>query len=122
MKRYGSLDNYILAQRRATGLTQDELAILLGLEGRASVSRYEIGVRQPELETLIALEMVFDLPIQELFAGVAERVGEALVARARAVLGDMGDKASPENVDKLTTLARVARLGDDKLNLWRDVA
>lgn len=120
--KYGSLENYISAQRRATGISQDELAILIGLEGRSSISRYELGLRLPELQTLIALEVVFDLPLQELFAGIAERVREEIPSRARVLLEGMGEKPTAQNVEKISTLARLAGFGDDNLDLWRDVA
>ena len=122
MTPYGSLDNYIAKHRKGAGLSQDELAIMLGLEGRSSVSRYEMALRLPELQTLIALEVVFDEPIQKLFAGVAERVRADIPRRAQALLEGMGDKPSAENVQKLTTLARLAHIDDEYTSPWESAA
>jgi len=121
MLLYGSLDNYILAYRKEAGLSQDELAILLGLEGRASVARYEQVRRLPELQMLIGLELIFDEPVQKMFAGMAERVRGDLPARARALLEGMGEKPTAQNIQKLATLARLAHLDDIDQQLTRQL-
>ncbi len=89
MRRFGSHDNYIQMHRQRAGLSQSELAFLLSLERAASVSRLEVGARLPRLDTLLALEIVFGEPLQELFAGVAERVRADVVSRARTLLESM---------------------------------
>ncbi len=122
MTPYGSLDNYIALHRKQAGLSQDELAIMLGLEGRGSISRYEIALRLPELQTLIALEVVFDEPIQKLFAGVAEKVRADIPIRAQAVLEGMGEKPSAQNAEKLATLARLAHIDDEYTMPWESAA
>src|SRR5262245_11325621 len=94
MKPYGSLDNYISALRREAGFLQDELAILMGLGGRSAVSRYESAEEMPDLAKLIALEIIFDEPIQKIFAGIAEDVRENIPNRARAIMEGMGEKAT----------------------------
>ncbi len=108
MKLYGSLDNYIKMQRQRAGLSQAELSLLIAVEQRASVSRYEQGLRFPNLETLLALEMVFDQPIRHLFAGVAERVEENVTSRARTLLESLDDKPSKETTLKLELLSKLA--------------
>ena len=85
MKLYGSLDNYIEMHRERVGLSQAELSLLIAVEGRASVSRYELGLRSPNLETLLALEVIFEQPIREIFAGVAERVRDSVTDCGRFI-------------------------------------
>ena len=65
------LENYLRKYRRRAGLTQDELAFLLGCKSGAKVSRYERFARTPNLQTALAYEVVFGAPARELLAGAA---------------------------------------------------
>jgi transcriptional regulator with XRE-family HTH domain len=67
------LDNYLRSHRKQSGLSQDEVAFLLGCESGSLLSRYEKRRRLPPLETALACEAVFGVPIAELFAGVQQR-------------------------------------------------
>jgi transcriptional regulator with XRE-family HTH domain len=66
------LDNYLRTYRRRTGLTQNEVAFLLGFENRTAVSRYEKRHRLPPLETALACEIILGAPVSELFAGIRQ--------------------------------------------------
>jgi len=79
------LDNYLRSHRKQSGLSQDEVAFLLGCESGSLLSRYEKRRRLPPLETALACEAVFGVPIAELFAGVRERALRD-VAKRRAEL------------------------------------
>lgn len=121
MKLYGSLDNYIEMHRQRAGLSQAELAFLIGVEKAASVSRYEQSLRLPSAEVLLALEFVFSQPIQELYAGVAERVQGSVTSRARTLLENLDDTPSPELVLKLELLSKLARPDDVSIiPLWEE--
>jgi transcriptional regulator with XRE-family HTH domain len=104
------LDNYLLAFRKRSGLTQREVAFLLGCENGAQVSRYERRRRLPPLGTALACEAVFGAPVSELFAGLRDaarkEVGNRLLA-LRAQLeenpGNAGDARM--NAQKLRWLA-----------------
>lgn len=77
------LDNYLRMYRKRSGLSQEELAYLLGTRDLANVSRYERTSRQPSLETALAYEAVFGVPPSELFAGRFAKVDRAVTKRAR---------------------------------------
>jgi len=64
------LHNYLKTYRRRAGLSQDELAYLLGCADGAKVSRYERRERQPSLETLLAYQVLLGPDASELFAGL----------------------------------------------------
>lgn len=66
------LHNYLRAHRRKSGLTQQEIAFLLGCRNGELVSRYEKRRRLPPLETALACEAIFDVPVSGLFAGVRD--------------------------------------------------
>ena len=112
MKLHGSLDNYIAMHRQRVGLSQDELALLIAVEHRASISKFERGLRFPNLETLLALEIVLGQPSNELFAGVIERVRESVTSRARTLLETLDDTRSNEMVLKLDLLSKLAHPDD----------
>jgi transcriptional regulator with XRE-family HTH domain len=123
MQLYGPLDNYISMHRMQAGLSQDELAIMLGLEGRGSVARYELALRLPELQTLLALELIFDEPLQKLFAGVAQKVRADIPRRARALLeGAAEQQTSAGTAQKQALLARLAHLDEEEFTPWESAA
>ena len=64
------LPNYLRTHRKRAGLSQDEVAFLLGCRSGAKVSRYERLARRLSLETAFAYEALFGVPARELFAGV----------------------------------------------------
>jgi len=122
MRKYGSLDNYIQMHRQQVGLSQDELSFLIAVEQRGSVSRYEQGLRFPNLETLLALEIVLNQPVRELFAGIAERVGDNVESRARALLESLtDDNPSKELALKLELLSRLVHPDDHQIvPIWEE--
>lgn len=80
------LSNYLKTYRKSMGLSQTEVARLLGCSSGAKVSRYERFIRQPSLETVFAFEVVFGAPGRELFAGMFERVWRKTIRRSRAMV------------------------------------
>lgn len=80
------LPNYLRASRKQAGLSQDDLAFLLGCGSGTKVSRYELFRRQPGLPTVFALEAVFGKPARELFAGMYEDAEQQTTERARRLI------------------------------------
>ena len=78
------LPSLLRTQRRTWGLSQREMAKLLGFESSAEISRLEHGKRTPGLETALVCSTLFGVPVQELFPQLVmesvdklrERVGE----------------------------------------------
>lgn len=79
------LENYLRTQRKQSGLTQREVAFLLGGKNGNQVSRYERRRWLPPLKTALAFEAIFTVPVAELFAGVHQTIAED-VAKRRAEL------------------------------------
>jgi len=74
------------AYRKSAGLSQRELALLLGLRSQSTISQLELGKRRPSLATLIACERLFGAPAQDLFLSVTAGIEARLFARARHLL------------------------------------
>src|ERR1035437_4471242 len=65
--------NYLRVHRRESGFNQEELGAILGCDGGA-VSRFEWSHSLPSLPKALALEILFMVPISELFNGLSEAV------------------------------------------------
>src|SRR5437868_5392207 len=67
--------------RRTWGLSQQELAELLGMESRAHISRIEHGKRTPSMETALSCSTLFGVPLGDLFPQAAIEIEERLRER-----------------------------------------
>lgn len=79
------LTNYLRKHRKRLGLSQDEVAFLLGTQSGTRVCRNERFVREPSLETALAYEVIFQQPIRELFRGLFRKIEKEVAARAGAL-------------------------------------
>ena len=104
------LDNYLRTFRKRTGLSQSEVAYLLGCRDGSKVSRYEHFQRQPNLETALAFEVIFNTPVREMFGGLHEQV-EKKTLRRIGVLGRRYHMRTPNRLSeqKLEALAAAIR-------------
>ena len=103
------LENYLRTYRKSTGLSQDEVAFLVGCESGAEVSRHERFSRRPPMEGILAYEVIFGAPARDLFAGARHKVEEATRQRAALLAAKLGAKASdPTAARKLDVLRSIA--------------
>ena len=80
------LHNYIRTHRKRTHLTQNEVAFLLGSKTSAHVCRHERLEQTPNLQTLLAYEILFRTPVRSLFGGVHQDVEQKLLQRIRLLV------------------------------------
>jgi transcriptional regulator with XRE-family HTH domain len=83
------LHNYLRTYRKRAGLSQAEVAFLLGCHSGAKVSRYEHAVRRPSLETVVAYEVILHTALRDLFAGVYRDVEKRTRKRARILIRNL---------------------------------
>lgn len=81
------IQNYVRTLRRRHGLTQLQLAWLMGKSDRSVVSRIERGMRVPNLEMALAIEVILGAPVRKVFRGLANTV-EGQVVRRRGITDD----------------------------------
>ena len=105
------LSNYLRMYRKRRGLSQSELAFLLGCRSGAKVSRYERHARMPSLETVFAYEVIFGVPARELFAGTYQQAEHRIHERAK-LLADKLDHApsTPAVKYKRASIERITSL------------
>jgi len=102
-----ALQNYLRTYRKRAGLSQDELAFLLGSRSGAKVCRYEHLARRPNLRTAFAYEVIFRAPARELFAGLYQKVEKRTLGRARL----LAEKLSAAKPDRITARKLAALRG-----------
>src|SRR5713226_9791380 len=100
------LHNYLRTYRKRAGLSQVELALLLGSQSGAKVSRYEHTARRPSLETAFAYEVVLHTALRDLFAGMYRDVEKQTRKRAWTLLRKLesADLADSQVVRKIALL------------------
>jgi transcriptional regulator with XRE-family HTH domain len=89
--------SYLRTYRKRGGLTQDEMAFLIGYQSGTKVSRFERLARQPNLETALACQVVFGIPAHKLFPGMFAEVEKTVTERARMLASRL--KANPGEHD-----------------------
>lgn len=91
------LANYLRTHRKKAGLSQIEIARLLGYENQGAVCHHERFQSMPSLLTALSYEIVFQAPISELFAGLrdsAEQLVEDRISQLASELEQRSGKAS----------------------------
>ena len=104
------IHSYLRTHRKRCGLTQDELAFLLGCQTGTKVSRFERLARKPNLATTLACAVVFGIPAHELFprahADVEREVAERALALANCLRTGSGGE-TPRLRQKLASLKSI---------------
>jgi transcriptional regulator with XRE-family HTH domain len=104
------LDNYLRTYRRRSGLTQQDVAFLIGSESGTQISRYEKRRRLPTLRTALALQCIYGVPVAELFAGIFQSVDAEMQARTRKLATKLkpkvGIKKQPQAARRLAWVSR----------------
>lgn len=106
------LDNYLRAYRKKSGLTQKELAFLVGRDV-ASIHRHEQKHGLPTLRTALAYCLILGVPIDKLFAGIHRRVGIKLTRRIAQLRADVLPQGRGDLVKRLTE-TRLRWLGEKR--------
>ena len=76
------MPHYVRRYRLRAALTQKEMAHLLGCKSPATVCQYEARKREPDLRTALAYQVVFGVPVEELFPGIHREVEQEVLSRA----------------------------------------
>jgi transcriptional regulator with XRE-family HTH domain len=91
----GHLPNYLKSHRIRSGLSQSEVAFLVGGCDVSRISRYEHPGILPPLDIALALEEIFRTPVAELFAGIYDCVGKEVGTRIEELIRDLEQRDIP---------------------------
>src|SRR5579862_2621638 len=106
------LPNYLLSNRKRLALSQGDVAFLVGIKSGSKVCRHERFSRDPNFETGLAFEVIFQQPIRELFAGLYQEIENEVAARARILAARPEQKKPNWRTRRRTqTLASIGALG-----------
>ena len=86
------LNNYLRSHRRRSGLSQSEVAFLLGSEDGGQVSRYEKGHRLPTLRTALAFTTIFGVSLSILFSGIQIGIDSEVLLRIKQLRAQLEKK------------------------------
>jgi transcriptional regulator with XRE-family HTH domain len=108
---------YLHSLRKRYGLSQPELAELLGISVSA-LSRYEGQSRKPTAELIVAAEVIFGLCAKDIFPLFYHEVQQVVVKRAKALYARLEKHTEPAAYEKLRLLdALFERANQDGLGL-----
>lgn len=96
--------SHLRPHRRRWGLTQRELAYLIGLRSGAVISRLEGLKRTPSLAAAIACAIVFDAELLDLFPTLHLEVQDSVFRRANDLYEELQGNSSPATKYKLDFL------------------
>ena len=87
--------NDIRIHRRKTGLSQRDIGEVLGYLSEGPVARHEDGRRLPSLQVALGYELIFRVPVAEIFPGLRDEVSrtvEKQLAQLEERLGEYSAK------------------------------
>ena len=80
------LPNYLRTHRKRLGLSQQDVAFLLGSKTSGQLSRYEKFKTKPQLETAFMCGFITCQPLNDLFEGLCRLAARKVAKRARILL------------------------------------
>ena len=113
------LNNYLRSHRKRSGLTQTEVAFLLGYEEGGQVSRYEKGHRLPTLRTAIAFATIFGVSPGALFSCIQMRVDKEVSSRIEQLHANL-EKRRTEQRTTIAEARKIRWLDERSLTLRKD--
>ena len=92
--------------RRRLGLTQRELAYVLGYDSDSHISYIENGSKNPQLAEVLVIELVFGIPAAAIFPEIRHAVGARVRNRLKWLTANLR-RSDPRLSYKTTQLERV---------------
>lgn len=101
-------------KRKGWGLTQNELATLLGCRSGNHVSRVERALRRPSVRFLIASHILFGRSVEHLFKSLYDLVEEHVIREAYLFHERLVADDSPQSERKRKLLTQVIKAATDR--------
>ena len=100
------LPSYLRTLRKQWGLSQPELAELLGISSSA-LCKVETLARKPSAKLLLSAEIIFGLPTQDIFPAAHGAIAQDILKRAQALSNRLETKTDAANLQKLRLLTEI---------------
>lgn len=105
------LQSYLHTLRKQWGLSQPELAGLLGISPSA-LCKVETLARRPSANLIVGAEIIFALPGEEIFPAAYREIGDAILNRARAECERLELLTDPISLQRLRLLTEIIERGE----------
>lgn len=111
------LPSYLHKLRKQWGLSQPDIASLLGITGSA-LSRFENRSRRPNAKLIVGAEVIFGHGAKDVFPAFYRDIEGAIAKRARTQHDRLESKADPASREKLRFLNEIIeRASQTTLNI-----
>jgi transcriptional regulator with XRE-family HTH domain len=101
---------YLRTYRLRSGLSQGEVAFLVGLQGSSPLSKLELSVREPSrTKVAFTLATLFGVPLRDLFPAYHRELSEDLGTKAYQLHSKLEGNPSKTTAAKLDFLGDVIR-------------
>ena len=102
--------------RLRTGLTQRDVAALLGLGTGSTISRTEKGNGIPSIQVLLGYCVLFEAHPQNLVPGILRDIEKIVYARAHVLAGQLRKRqATPMVLERLKFLENLSQLMERRM-------
>ena len=91
------IGNYLRAHRKKSGLSQRELAILVGYVNEFQISRHERSVAPPPFLVSLAYSAVFGVSVAEIFTGFHSVVTQSVWRNLEKMKTELIGRTEGEN-------------------------
>ena len=75
------VNNRIWKYRKMLHLSQRQVSFLLAHKGTSQISKWEKGVKIPNLENALRLSKILKISVEELFSGLVKSLGDEVEGR-----------------------------------------
>jgi DNA-binding XRE family transcriptional regulator len=96
-----TLPSHLRAHRKESGLSQQELAQLIGYLTEDAVMRHEQATSIPPLVVALAYEAIFQTSVSELFPGIYQSIEQGVELRLRSMQIALQTKSASSRDAKL---------------------
>jgi transcriptional regulator with XRE-family HTH domain len=79
----------------ACGLTQRDVARILGFANASRLSRWEHGMCLPSVKNILALACIYHVSVEFIYRELVERIREAIQRRASQILAQRANAERP---------------------------
>ena len=90
--RTNATGNYLKSHRKKTGLSQRELALLIGYADEGQVSRHERSKSIPPLIVALSYEALFRVSVSVIFPGLFSALAERIEERLAGFEENLGQR------------------------------
>jgi len=100
------LPSYLLTLRKQSGLSQSDLAMLLGIDGSA-LCKFESFSRRPTIELAAGIEVIFGHPMKEVFPAFYGELERTIIERSRRQRDRYSARSKAAKGTKIRTLDEI---------------